>query len=106
PRGGAADIEAAVQAAETAFVSWRKTTPTERAALMRKAADRLQERSEEIARAVALETGNALRTQARGEAASLPACFHYFAGLTGEVKGYTVPLGDNVLSYTRREPYG
>ena len=32
--------------------------------------------------------------------------FRYFGGLAGELKGLTVPLGDGVLSYTRREPIG
>ena len=30
----------------------------------------------------------------------------YFGGLGSELKGETIPLGENVLSYTRREPIG
>ena len=106
PRGGAADIEAAVQAAENAYPEWSRLSPTERGALLHAVADRVAERVEDIARLIARETGNALRTQARGETMSVPACFHYFAGLAGELKGDSIPLGDGVLSYTRREPYG
>lgn len=106
PRGTAADVEAAVQAAERAFPAWKRTSPMERAALLRKAADMYSERIESIARMVSTETGNALRTQARGETMALPAAFHYYAGLCSELKGDTIPLGENVLSYTRREPYG
>src|SRR5882762_8257024 len=51
-------------------------------------------------------TGNALRTQARGEATLAADIFRYFAGLAGELKGETIPLGEHVLSYTRREPLG
>jgi acyl-CoA reductase-like NAD-dependent aldehyde dehydrogenase len=47
-----------------------------------------------------------LRTQARGEARWVADTFRYFGGLAGELKGLTVPLGDGVLSYTRREPIG
>ena len=56
--------------------------------------------------AIATETGNALRTQARPEAALTADIFRYFGGLAGELKGETLPLGEHVLSYTRREPIG
>ena len=55
---------------------------------------------------IVLETGNALRTQARGEARLAADIFRYFGGLAGELKGETIPLGEHVLSYTRREPLG
>ena len=61
---------------------------------------------ESIARTVALETGNAIRTQARPEVKSAVDVLRYFGGVAGEVKGETVPLGEHVLSYTRREPIG
>ncbi|HAD87213.1 MAG TPA: aldehyde dehydrogenase, partial [Rhodospirillaceae bacterium] len=32
--------------------------------------------------------------------------FRYYGGLAGELKGETIPLGENMLSYTRREPLG
>jgi betaine-aldehyde dehydrogenase len=59
-----------------------------------------------MARILAEETGNALRTQARGEARSAVDIFRYFGGLASELKGETIPLGEHVLSYTRREPLG
>jgi len=68
--------------------------------------DELEARLEELARLIASETGNALRTQARGEAKFVVDTFRYFGGLAGELKGITVPLGEAVLSYTRREPIG
>ncbi len=61
---------------------------------------------EELARIIAHETGNALRTQARPEALGCVEVFRYFGGLGGELKGDTLPLGDDILSYTRREPLG
>lgn len=48
-----------------------------------------------------------MRTQARPEARLCADIFRYFGGgLGGELKGETIPLGDHVLSYTRREPPG
>jgi len=56
-------------------------------------------RNEELARTIALETGNALRTQARPEARLTADIFRYFGGLAGELKGETIPLGEHMLSY-------
>src|SRR5215471_17032417 len=106
PRGSAADVERAVAAATKAYAEWRKVPPRERGKVLLKIAEALQARTEEMARTIALETGNALRTQARGEANLTADIFRYFGGLASELKGETIPLGEHVLSYTRREPIG
>ena len=106
PRGGAADVEAAVAAATKAFPEWARTNPRVRGRALLKIADALEARAEEMARLIALETGNALRTQARPEANVTAEIFRYYGGLAGELKGETIPLGENMLSYTRREPLG
>lgn len=106
PRGGAQDVAAAVEAATAAFPKWSQMAPRDRGVLLRRIANSLGERVEEMARSIARETGNALRTQARPEAQMAVDIFYYFAGLAAETKGETIPLGEHVLSYTRREPYG
>jgi acyl-CoA reductase-like NAD-dependent aldehyde dehydrogenase len=106
PRGRAEDVEAAVAAAASAFPAWSRVAPRERGRLLLRIADVLELRAEEIARQVATETGNALRTQARPEALGLAQIFRYFGGLASELKGEVIPLGEHVLSYTRREPIG
>jgi len=106
PRSGAEDVDRAVKAAAQAFVKWRKVTASERGRLLLKVADELESRTEELARLIAHETGNALKTQARPEAQGCVNFFRYFGGLGGELKGDTLPLGDDILSYTRREPLG
>ena len=106
PRGRAEDIDRAVAAATRAFEGWRKTAPKDRGRLLARIGDALEQRQEDIAKLIALENGNALRTQARPEAYGAAGLFRYFGGLAGELKGETVPLGDSYLSYTRREPYG
>jgi acyl-CoA reductase-like NAD-dependent aldehyde dehydrogenase len=106
PRGNAADVERAVAAAAKAYADWRKVVPRERGKALLRIAESIQARSEELARTIALETGNALRTQARGEANMTADIFRYFGGLASELKGETLPLGEHVLSYTRREPLG
>src|SRR5215472_1664011 len=106
PRGDAADVNAAVEAAARAFPAWSKVAPCDRGRMLLRIADTLETRSEEMARTIALETGNALRTQARPEARLAADIFRYLGGLGGELKGETIPLGEQVLSYTRREPIG
>jgi acyl-CoA reductase-like NAD-dependent aldehyde dehydrogenase len=106
PRGAAEDVDRAVQAARKAFPAWSKVPPRQRGRMLLRIAEVLEARTEEMARTIALETGNALRTQARGEATLSADIFRYFGGLAGELKGETIPLGEHVLSYTRREPLG
>jgi len=106
PRGDAADANGAVEAAAHAFPAWSKVAPRDRGRLLLRIADKMEAEAEEVARTIALETGNALRTQARGEARLAADIFRYFGGLAGELKGETIPFGDQVLSYTRREPLG
>lgn len=91
PRGRAEDVTRAVKAAAEAFPAWSRTIPRERGRLLARIADALEARVEELARTIALETGNALRTQARPEAKTTIDIIRYFGGLGGELKGETIP---------------
>src|SRR5215813_11628566 len=106
PRGNAEDVDLAVKAASRAFAGWSRVAPRERGRLLQKIADAVEARVEELAKLIAEETGNALRTQARPEAKNSADIMRYFGGLASELKGETIPLGEQVLSYTRREPIG
>ncbi len=106
PAAGPEDVDRAVTAARRAFEDWRGVHFTERTkALLAIAAD-VEAESERFASLTALDTGNALRTQARPEVTTLVALFRYFAGVAGEAKGVTLPAGEAQLQYTRREPLG
>jgi len=106
PRGAAVDVDRAVAAAGAAGAAWARIAPRERGRACLAIAEVLEARQEELARLIASETGNAIRTQARGEAKWVADVFRYFGGLAGELKGMTLPLGEAMLSYTRREPIG
>ena len=106
PAGGKEDVERAVKAALEAFDSWRKVPPSDRGRMLLKIAEEIDARHEELARLIAEETGNALRTQGRPEVQVSSALFRYFGGLAGELKGETLPLSHDLLSFTRREPLG
>ncbi len=106
PRAREEDVDRAVQAAARAFETWKRVAPRERGKLLLKIAEAMEAQSESLALLIATETGNALRTQSRPEAMASADIFRYFGGLASELKGETVPLGEHVLSYTRREPIG
>ena len=106
PRGRTEVVERAVTAARKAFPSWSRLVPRERGRLLQRIADAVEAHAEELARIIAEETGNAIRTQARPEAKGAADIIRYFGGLASELKGETIPLGEHVLSYTRREPIG
>jgi len=106
PRGIKEDVDKAVKSSLTAFQSWSKVNPKERGKILLNIADDLDDQKEEIAKIIAKETGNAIRTQARPEISLVVDIFRYFGGLSSELKGETIPLGEHVLSYTRREPLG
>lgn len=106
PEGKEADADRAVKAARAAFPGWAALPFKERQKLLIKCADALEAGSEELAELTALDTGNAIRTQARPETVILADLFRYMGGVAGEVKGTTLPAGDKQFQYTKRVPLG
>src|SRR3989449_1529822 len=106
PRATAADVDRAVQAAKEALVEWLETTPGERAGLLLKLADAMDEPGEELAE---LESGNVGKplSYARDE---MPVCadnIRFFAGAARILEGRAA--GEYMRGYTsfiRREPIG
>ena len=106
PRATGADVDRAVKAAAKAFEGWKRMPPRDRGKLMLKIAADMEAQSEDLAKTLSLETGNAIRTQSRGEIALAADLFRFYGGVASEQKGETVPLGEQVLCYSRREPIG
>ncbi|MCU0558643.1 MAG: aldehyde dehydrogenase family protein [Desulfobacterales bacterium] len=106
PQGGAAEVDRAVAAALAAFASWKKVPARERGKALLKVADALETEKEEFARLYSLETGNAIATQSRGEVMLTADMIRYFGGVASEIKGEVIPMGEQLFSYTRREPLG
>jgi len=104
--GDAADVDAAVEAADRAQKEWARRPARKRGALVGQCAAVLREHQEELARLIALETGKALRTESRVEAGVVADIFEFYGGLGGELKGESVPFAPDVLSVTVREPLG
>ncbi|MHC8508260.1 MAG: aldehyde dehydrogenase family protein [Rhodospirillales bacterium] len=101
-----AEVDQAVQAARKAFPAWAALAAGERGRLLSELSARLEAESERIARVLSAETGNAIRTQSRGEVAAAAAVLRYFGGAAASQTGATLPLGPGIFSYTTREPLG
>ena len=104
-QANAADVDAAVRAAHAAFKEWRRLKPLERAGLLKKVAAVLRENAFELAMLDAANCGNPIREMQK-DALIAAAQIDYYAGLATEIKGETLPMGDGVLNYSVREPYG
>ena len=78
-RGGAAEAEAAVSAARTAFEDWSRTAPEERAAVLHRVADGIDKRLEDLAQVETRDNGSLLRSHRRGVMPRVAANFRFFA---------------------------
>ncbi len=72
------EVDAAVEAAHSAYLSWRHADLGARTALLQRIADQYRENSDELAALMAAEMGKPV-TQARGEIALVASIFEYYA---------------------------
>lgn len=105
-RGTSTEIDLAVKAARKALPAWRSMAASERGKLLSELGRRLEANAEEVARVLAAESGNAVKTQSRGEAMGAAGVLKYYGGVAVEQKGETLPLGPGLFSYSTREPHG
>jgi aldehyde dehydrogenase len=105
-RGNAADIDKALDAAHAAFKTWGKTSATERANIMNRIADRMEQNLEKIAVAETWENGKPVRETL---AADIPLAidhFRYFAGALRAQEGSLGELDHDTVAYHFHEPLG
>lgn len=108
PEATAADVNRAVEAAHRAFRhgEWARTLPTARGKHLRRLADLLAERSEELGRIETIDTGKMLK-ETRWQAKYIAEFFHFYAGAADKVMGSTLPIDKpDMLAMTLREPIG
>ena len=105
-RGTAADADAAVAAARAAFPAWSRSGLMERHAVLRKAADEIFARRQELGRLLAREEGKTL-AEGIGEAGRAGQVFEFFAGEALRLTGESVPsVRPGVGVEMTREPVG
>lgn len=90
PKMGQTETARAVDAAETAFQSWRSTTAKERAVKLRKLADLMMENQEDLASLMTIEQGKPM-TESRGEVAYAASFFEWFAEEGKRMYGDVIP---------------
>ena len=106
PRSGADDIELALDAAHKAAPAWGRTAPAERANILNRIADRIEENLEELAVIETWDNGKPVRETL---AADLPLAvdhFRYFAGCIRAQEGSVAELDHDTVAYHFPEPLG
>lgn len=108
PEATAEDVDRAVRAAYSAFEAgpWAKMTPTDRGRCLRKLADLLSEKSEDLGRTESIDSGKMFK-ETRWQAKYIAEYFHFYAGCADKVSGETLPIDKpDMFVFTKREPLG
>ncbi len=105
-RGNAADVDAAVQAAQAALDGdWGRLSAAERGRLMLKMSALVLEQADELARLEALDVGKPVK-QGRADAVALARYLEFYGGAADKVHGETIPFANGYTAFTLREPHG
>jgi aldehyde dehydrogenase (NAD+) len=108
PRGTAADVDRAVQAAHRAVTSgeWSRLTATRRGALLRALGDLVTEQSKTLAEFEVRDNGK-LYAEMSAHTAYMAQWYHYYGGLADKIEGAVLPADKpDTFNYTRYEPLG
>jgi acyl-CoA reductase-like NAD-dependent aldehyde dehydrogenase len=104
PGAGAGEADEAVGHAKAEFPAWQRVSPGDRADLMRRLADALDARRDELAVLEARNAGKPI-SDARGEMGMVVDTFRYYAGAPERLLGDTIPVaGGEAMTF--REPLG
>lgn len=105
PKATTADLEAALVAAERAFPLWRATDVDARAAVLRKTAQLLRERAEDIAVLMTMEQGKPI-TESRSEVMGSAQLFEWSAEEARRMYGRTLVRPSGMRSMVLHQPIG
>ena len=98
-------IEQAISAAAEAQLEWARMRPADRGRILRRAADLLRERNEEISHIETLDTGKPIQETTVADPASAAEALEFLGGVVAGHHGHYVDFG-GPFAYTRREPLG
>ncbi len=105
-RSGAEDIELALDAAHAAAAKWGATAPAERANLLLKIADRLEQNVELLAYAETVDNGKPIRETLAADIPLAVDHFRYFAGCVRAQEGALSEIDGSTIAYHFHEPLG
>lgn len=106
PRSTKEDVELALDAAHKAKATWGKTSPKERAIILNKIADRIEENLEMIAVAETWDNGKAVRETLNADIPLVVDHFRYFAGAIRAQEGGISEIDNDTVAYHFHEPLG
>jgi acyl-CoA reductase-like NAD-dependent aldehyde dehydrogenase len=104
PQAQVENADEAIARAKAAFPAWRAVAPAERADLLRRLAEAIDERAEDLATLEARNVGKPI-ADARGEVGMVVHLFHYMAAAPERLFGKTIPVPGGI-DMTFREPLG
>ena len=104
PRAGVQEIDRAVAAAKSAYPAWRALAPADRARLLRRLADAVRDRREELALIEARNAGKPIG-DARDEIEMVADTIGYYAAAPERLLGDSIPVSGG-QAWTVREPLG
>ena len=100
------ELDEALQSAKNAMENWKKTSPWERSKIIKKTADLIKERVDEIANVMTLETGKPL-AESKGETMAAADQFEWFSEETKRIYGQLIESRtQDARLQVRYEPVG
>jgi len=105
-RSTAEDIEAALDAAHAARDKWGRTSPAERARLLNKIADRMEENLELLALVETIDNGKPIRETMAADMPLAADHFRYFAACVRAQEGSIGEIDHDTVAYHYHEPLG
>ena len=105
-RSGPQDIDLALDAAHAAADRWGRTAPAERANVLLKIADRLEQNLELLAYAESVDNGKPIRETLNADIPLTIDHFRYFAGCLRAQEGALSEIDENTIAYHFHEPLG
>lgn len=106
PHASEADLDMALQSAEKAFATWKKSSPMDRSAILRKVAQLTRDRANDIARNMTLDMGKPL-AESLGEVVSCADHADWHAEECRRIYGRVIPpRNPDVRQLVLREPIG
>ncbi|AVX92141.1 aldehyde dehydrogenase [Pseudomonas koreensis] len=106
PRSAAEDVEKALDAAHAAAESWGKTSVQDRARVLLKIADRIEENLEILAVTETWDNGKAVRETLNADVPLAADHFRYFAGCIRAQEGGAAEINEHTAAYHFHEPLG
>ena len=101
-----ADVDAAVKAAWAAYPGWKAVSPSQRADILMKIADRIDANAQLLAQVESMDNGKPIRETSAIDVPYSSDHFRYYAGAIRTTEGSASMLYGNFMSLVLREPLG